>query len=87
MSKRKCDKRAAVALLAEYGVDVETIAKALCLKPSTVRVYLKQYGRVTLRSRNGGNQAVQQATEPPQMRLAPKIENQWVELLRSKGRK
>jgi len=87
MSKRKCDKRAAVALLAEYGVDVEIIAKALCLKPSTVRAYLKQYGRVTLRSRNGDNSAAQQATESPQMRLTPKVENQWVELLRSKGRR
>jgi len=42
---KRCNKKVAVLLLASYGVDIDVIAKALCLKPSTVRQYIKRYGR------------------------------------------
>jgi len=74
----KCDKRAAVLLLASYGVGVDVIAEALCLKPSTVKAYIKRYGKPA-----GNSPETQQKAEQPAP--APAMSsNQWIQLLRSK---
>jgi len=88
VGRRNCDKKAAVLLLASYGVDVDVIAKALCLKPSTVRAYLRRYGKRppvgVEERRTGGGPVEQPAPAAAPQTQAPPLSNPWVQLLRSK---
>jgi len=86
-------------LLASYGVDVDVIAKALCLKPSTVKKYVKSAMRQSANAQrrvdapqltNGAvsRETPRQPADARQRTDATHVaENQWISLLRSKGQR
>jgi len=85
VGRRKCDRKKAVLVLAKHGVDARIIAEALGLNLSTVEAYIKRYGKKA--PANNGSK-IQQKTEQPATAAVPKAtlpNNQWIQLLRSRG--
>jgi len=93
----KCNKRAIALLLYNYGASIDEIAKALHLKPSTVKKYVEKAMRQSagtqrrINTSPSANSAVgrEMSRQPADVQqhtdAAQLTKNQWISLLRSKS--